>query len=301
MRRQVLAAFLTMIPVFARAQTVNIDPRAAHDGGVKVASLPLVRFAPARSGYGMVGDTAGLIALRGALLEAAAHERLTRATLTRAAQLYHAGRNVSVASLEQAQAAQASAEARLATLRARLISEYGAALADQLARSSGPGMALVLGKASLIEVSVAAPILPSVPAQATARSDHGPAVALTLIGPAGHVPTGLVSQGLYYLGPLLPAGMPLAVRLPIGPSRAGYIVPRSALIYRDHHPAFFQETAPGRFAITSLATAAVVRSDGCLRGYFIRHALLPHGGPIAVAGAGLLLSMTARLSGGDKD
>ncbi|HET9148759.1 MAG TPA: hypothetical protein VFN77_11955, partial [Acetobacteraceae bacterium] len=152
---------------------MTINAQAARDGGVKTEHPPLIHFAPSRDAYGIVENPAAVLALRASIIEAAAQLQLADANLKRTSQLYHAAHNVSVASLEQAQAAQAVAAAKLAALKAKAAATYGLSLGQALLATSGPVAALAAGKASLIEVSVSAPVLNKPPAQATARVQGG--------------------------------------------------------------------------------------------------------------------------------
>ena len=294
MRRVLLIVAIALLPLAASAQSVTISSvtisaKAARDGGVKTVHLPLIRHAPSRAAYGVVESPAALLSLRASVIEAAATRRLAEANLKRTSQLYHAAHNVSVASLEQAQAAEAVAAARLAALKANAAATYGSSLGDALLAKDGPMAALVAGKASLIEVSVAAPELAKPPVQATARIEQGKPMPLQLIGAAGQVPLGMLGQGFYYAGPALPSGTPLAVSLPAGAAQKGYAVPLSALIYQDRGALMFIETQPGSFTMVKVPMGVKLKRGG----YFVPERVIPHGAAVATQGAGLLLSIAA--------
>lgn len=298
MWRRILTVCLLGLPAIAGAQTVDVPAAAMRDSGIKIVSLAPKIFAPARTGYGLVENPAPVIGLRARLLAAAVREQLTQEEMRRTVLLYRTGRNVSAASLEQAKSAQAVAAGRVAALKAKSVATFGTALAAAMTKSSGPEAALAGGAASLVEVSLLGSGLRSPPLHATARAEAGGRFSLTLIGSAGHVPRGVAGQGIYYLGPALPSGLSLDVRLPAGPATAGYILPRSALIYRPHGRAVFVRTGPTRFVLHPLPAMAAVRRHGMLRGYFVPEAALPHGGPVVIGGAGLLLSIMTRAPGG---
>lgn len=283
---RILLVLLVLAPGAARARTVAIDAQAARDGGVRTERLPLIRFSPSHHAYGLVRDPAPLLSLRASIIEDEARLRLADADLKRTQQLYHAAHNVSEASLEQAQAKQGVAAARLAADKAKASALYGSSLGDALAASAGPVAALAAGRTSLVEVSLAGPALPRPPRQALAQGK-----ALKLIGPAGSVPSGLIGQSFYYSGPPLPSGMPLPVRLPEGAARSGYAVPLSALTYRGGKASLFVETSPGRFAMIPVPMDDSIRKDGRRRGYFVPRRAIPPGALVAVQGAGLLLSV----------
>lgn len=292
MWRFLLGVFVATAPGFALAQTVKVEAGAARDGGVKTRHLPLIRHTPSRKAYGMVESPSQVLSLRASIIEAAAQLQLAEANLKRTSQLYHAAHNVSVASLEQAQAAQSVAAAKLAALKAKAVARYGSSLGNTLSAPEGPLAGLAAGKVSLIEVSLGAPTLPHPPRQAAARAD-GKTLPLTLIGAAGSVPAGMVGQGFYYIGPALPSGMPLSITLPQGAPRSGYAIPLSALVYRDRKASMFVETRPGRFLMVPVPMSTEIDTDGGTEGYFVPAKLMPRDAVIAVQGAGFLLSVAA--------
>ncbi len=298
MWRVLFGILALLLPEAALAQTVAISPQAARDGGVKAVRLPLIRFRPSRSAYGIVENPAAVLSLRASIIEAAARLQLANANLKRTNQLYQAAHNVSVASLEQAQAAQAVAAARLAALQASAAATYGSSLGKALLATEGPVAALAAGQTSLIEVSVSAPVLNKPPAQATAQVQDGQPLPVTLIGAAGQVPMGMLRQGFYYTGPALPSGTPLSVTLPEGHAQAGYAIPLSALVYRDRSASMFAETKPGRFTLVKVPMGMKIHPAGAAQGYaaqgyFVPERLIPQGAAIATQGAGLLLSIAA--------
>ncbi|MGC9269782.1 hypothetical protein [Acidiphilium sp.] len=293
MIRRYLLALLVFFPSGASARSVTIAAPAAAAGGVVTARLPLIRYWPVRDADGVVQDPSRLLALRFALITAEVQARLTATDLARTEALYRAGHNVSAASLERAQAAQASAASNLAALHAQAVTRYGAAIAAVITRPTGPVAAIALGKAALVELSLGMTSLRSPSRTATARDFGGRTVILRFLGTSGRVPTGLVGQGLYYSGPLLPAGLPLAVQLRDKAAQTGAIVPASAVIYRRRGSAVFVEMAPGKFRLTPIPLTDPVRVHGDLRGYFVSKTVLPQGKPVAVGGAGLLLSINA--------
>lgn len=293
MRRFLLVSAIVLSPLAASGQTVMINAKAARDGGIKTEQPPLIHFAPARDAYGIVESPAAVLSLRASIIEAAAQLQLTDADLKRTSQLYHAAHNVSVASLEQAQAAQAVAAAKLAALKANAAATYGSSLGNTMLAVGGPVAALAAGKVSLIEVSVSAPVLNKPPARATARVQGGQSMPLTLIGLAGQVPMGMLGQGFYYAGPPLPSGTPLSVSLPEGGARTGYAIPLSALVYHARNASMFVETKSGQFAMVKVPMDMKLNHDGAVHGYFVPESLIPRGAAIATQGAGLLLSLAA--------
>jgi hypothetical protein len=293
MRRVLLMLTVATSPLAARAQTVTITAAAARDGGVNTAHPPLIHYTPLHYAYGIVESPAALLSFRASIIEAAAGLQLANANWRRTSQLYHAAHNVSVASLEQAQAAKAVAAAKLAALKANASATYGSSLGKILLAPDGPMAALASGDASLIEVNVSAPVLRKAPLQAAARIEGATPIPLTLIGAAGQVPMGMLGQGFYYESPALPSGTPLSVSLPEGSARTGYAIPLSALVYHNRKASMFVETRPGQFAMVKVPMDMKLHHRGGMHGYFVPERLIPRGGAIVTQGAGLLLSIVA--------
>jgi hypothetical protein len=261
---------------------------AAVAGGVRGVGFSVVRYRPGVVVDGVVVDASGLLALRASMIEAGITERLRAADLTRVRLLYRAGQNVSAASLETAQAAAAVAVAREQAVRAQVVAMYGAGVAAVVAAADGPVARIAAGDAALVAVAVGGGLQGVPPADASARDGAGAAVALRYVGMMAHAPAGLAGMGAYYVAPVLPAGLAVAVRLPAGAVLRGYRVPASAVIYRPDLMAVFVEMAPDHFTLTPLVGGVAL---GGGRGYFVPVGALPHDPVIAVAGAGLLLSI----------
>ncbi|MCW8308363.1 hypothetical protein AruPA_15085 [Acidiphilium sp. PA] len=296
-RRALILAGLALLPLPASAGGTEpvavIGSGPALAGGVRTATLALTRFQPAREADGVVIDPAGLLTLRAALINAGIRAHLSAAELTRTHELYRAGQNVSAASLQQAEAADALATARLQALTAQAIARFGPALAGMMAQPTGPVAAIAAGKAALVAVALTA----SPPPRASGRDAAGAPITLKLIGAMAHAPAGRIGPGVYYRAPLLPAGEPLALHLDQADAHRGYLIPASAIIYQPGRRAIFVETAPHRFSMVALRGAVPVRTGGRLRYAFVRRANLPPHPAVAIAGAGLLLSIVASHNG----
>ncbi|MCU4159841.1 hypothetical protein AiwAL_06950 [Acidiphilium sp. AL] len=286
-------ALLLLVPALAwgAPRGIALTKAQMRDGGVAVARPAPMRFAPARRGYGMVIDASPVLALRAAIVQAEARERLTMATLGRTRTLFHGAGNVSEAALQQAEAAQAVAAARLAGLKVKARTTYGAALGGALISGGKVVRALESGQ-SLVEVGLPGAALTDPPAVAKAGT-----AKLTLIGVSGHLPRGMVGQGLYYRGPAMQVGTPLSVSLPTGPVRRGISVPASSVLYRGGAAYVFVETSPGRFVARAIPIGAKIRKHGAVTGYFVAGGVLPSGAKLVVKGAGLLRSIAKTTKG----
>lgn len=287
------AALLLLVPALAwgAPRGIVLTPAQMRDGGVAVARPTPMRFAPARRGYGMVVDASPVLALRAAIVQAEARERLTMATLGRTQTLFHGAGNVSEAALQQAEAAQAVAAARLAGLKVKARATYGAALGGAMISGGKVLRALAAGE-SLVEVGLRGAALADPPAVAKAGTAR-----LTLIGVAGRLPQGMVGQGLYYRGPAMQTGTPLAVSIVVGAARRGVSVPASAVMYRDGAAYVFVETSPGRFVARAIPIGAKLRRHGAVVGYFVADGVLASGAKVVVKGAGLLRSISKTAKG----
>ncbi len=290
MNRHIAAALglLAVLPASARA-SIKVDAAAQRAGGVVVQPLAAARFAPYRTGYGVVLDPGPLIALRNRIVAARATGRFSAQSLARARQLYGASHNIAMATLQAAQARDATARATEDSLISRARVDWGAALGAALVDGGSSMAALNDGKRSLIETAVTgAPFNP--PATAQGETAEGTKISLRLIGRATHLPSGLIGQGFYYAGPAdLSVGLPVSVTMAEGPHRAGVAVPATALIYRSGHKFVFRETGPDQFDMVAITGAIRMGGSGGATRYFVATGLQP-GQKIVVSGAGVMLS-----------
>lgn len=279
-------AIALLLSARAAAHPITLDPAQIADGGITVAAPRPITYTPQRRGYGMVVDAGAALVVRARVIAADAQSKLAAINAKRTATLYGGAGNVSQASVQQTAATAAVAQARLAGVEATARAQYGAALGHALI-DGGPALTALSRGGSLVEVSLQGDALRKPPA--TAAATHG--IALRLIGLAGHVSAGVLGETLYYSGPNLPVGTPLAVELPTGPARPGIVVPASAVIYTLHGANLYIETAPGHFSAVTLPTANKIWRHGSLTGYFLAAGILPPGAKLVVRGAGLLRSI----------
>jgi tetrahydromethanopterin S-methyltransferase subunit F len=281
-------ALLLVVPAGARA-SIKVSAVAQRASGILVQTLAAAKIAPYRNAYGIVLDPGPLIALRNRIVAAQATGRFSAQSLARAKQLYAANHNIAMATLQAAQAHNATAHATEYSLESRARVDWGAALGAALIEGGSPMGTLNEGKISLIEAVVTgAPFKPSTTAQG--ETAEGTRISLQLIGRATRLPSGLIGQGLYYAGPTdLSVGSPVSVRMTTGPLRAGVEIPATAIIYRHGHKFVFRETTPDQFDMVEVS--GVIRMDGSggATRYFVGMGLQP-GQTIVVHGAGVLLS-----------
>lgn len=311
MRRLPLSApllWLGLLPA-AWGQTLlaplTLTRDAIEAGGIQVQRLHAEHRAPTIAAFGQVLDPARLAALSAQTAEARADIAASRARLTlaqneakRAAGLFHAQGNVSMAEYQSAQSAEqvaaatlTVAEAKLRSLQAGIRATWGSALAASVATGESPLPDIESGSSCLVQVVL--PIgadLAAAPAQATARPPAGPVLPLRLVGPSPQSPGG-TGPAFYYLGSgpaCPPAGLTLRAELPNGPAVTGVVIPAAAVVWRAATPLVYRKS--GKTGFTPVVLPAADRVPG---GYFVRDAAgaeLKPGVAVVVAGSALLLS-----------
>jgi hypothetical protein len=303
-----LFLWLGLLPA-ARGQTVlaplTLTQDAIEAGGIQVQRLHAERRAPMITAFGQVLDPARLAALsaqtaeaRADIAVAEARLKLAQSEARRAAGLFHAQGNVSMAEYQSAQSAEQVATATLAVARAKLQSleagiraTWGSGLAAAIGTGESPLPEIEAGSACLVHVIL--PIgadLAAAPAQAMARPATGPALPLRLVGPSPQSPGGN-GPAFYYLGSgtaCPPAGLPLRAEMPSGPEVTGVVIPAAAVVWRAATPLVYRKS--GKTAFTPVILSA---ADRVPDGYFVRNeagAELKPGVAVVVAGSALLLS-----------
>jgi hypothetical protein len=302
-----LALTLASAPtVRAAPGTETIGAGTAPAGEIRTAPLSRAERAPHLTAYGHVvdpariaADGAQLAAARGAVAADQARARLAGSAGRRAIDLYRAQHNISKSALEGAQSAAvvataelATATARLAALQTKIRSDWGPDLAAAIANHTGPVPGLERGSLLLIEVSLPmGEALARPPALATAAAPDGTRLVLHLLGRSPRVAAGWAGQSLFYLGDAqdsLAIGTPLTVHLDTAAARAGLMVPKSAVVWRNGGAIIYRALAGNGFAPVPVHLLA---ADGAR--YFLPQneagPLVP-GSRIVVQGAALLLS-----------
>ena len=289
--------------------TVTIGAGTAAAGEIRTAALSRATLAPHVTAYGQIVDpvliaapSAQLAAARGTVAADQAKARLAGSAERRAIDLYRAQHNISKSALEDAQSAAAVATAELATASARLAalqtkirSDWGTDLAAAIANRTGPVPGLERGSLLLVQVSLPmGQALPSPPALAAAATPDGTRLVLHLLGRSPRVAAGWAGQSLFYLGGAqdsVAIGTPLTVHLDTATARAGLMVPKSAVVWRNGGSIIYRALAGNAFAPVPVR---LLPEDG--ERYFLPQdqagPLVP-GSRIVVQGAALLLSADA--------
>jgi hypothetical protein len=290
----------------AELAPITVAPKAISAGEIRTAPVQRLDHAPPITGYGVVLDpgplatlSAQLAAARSKVVAGRARAALARSEAKRATDLYGAQHNISQAALQTAQsrlqvaeADQATATAQLTELQAHIRADWGAKLATAAAAATAPLPQLENGAERLVEVSLPlGQALPAPPMDATATTPDGKQVALQFVSRAPRAAAGVAGQSLFYLmasQSSAPIGTPLTVALNVTTAKAGILVPRSAVVWRNGQALAYRETSPGSFMPVPVRTS--FNTD---KGYFMPqdgNAALHPGDRIVIDGVALLFS-----------
>jgi len=212
--------------------TLNREQREA----VGIVVVRAVKAAPAErvAAFGQVLDPSTLIADLGEVDTGRAAERAASAEVARLQGLYKAGANASLKNLEAAQAEQAHARATADAASARFALRW-APLASNAARRQKLIDAIVAGKSALVRVDLPGQhSIGALPDGAIVDVD-GVAVRGRVLGVLTQA-TEAQSASLLVEIEQPPPGLAVGARLPValaGAKRAGFLVPRGALIYEE--------------------------------------------------------------------
>lgn len=298
------AVVLAAAAVAGRAHAVTVTLRAQdlQRRDIVVHDITAHRERPVRYVYGRAVWLGRLIAAVGAIHSARALAALDVTMLTEARALSRAPYRISAQKLAQAQARADEARAQLASAVGVLRARYGERFATALLSHRRLCARIGAGTVSVVEAMVPYPVLARPPPTAAAYIEGGAnlggrTVTLRFLGVGGLVPTGMIGQALYYLGPPLQAGTMLRVELRLGtrPQRA-LRLPLSALIFDGRKVIAFRRITPHSFRSFSVSTAHPFYSAGHIAGYqsvWRGRARVS----IVLEGAGLLWSLRERAAG----
>ncbi|HET9108471.1 MAG TPA: hypothetical protein VFN79_14920 [Steroidobacteraceae bacterium] len=285
---------------------VTLDAKAISAGRIRVARLKRREASPRVSAYGFVLDpgplvtvAADVVAARSAAAAASARATLARSEARRAVHLYRAQHNISEAALQRAQstlavaeADRATAAARQAQLRTKMLAEWGAKLGAAALSGSAPLPRLENGTEALVEVSLPlGQALASPPAEASATTPSGKGVRLRLVSRAPRAAAGVAGESFFYLmasRASAPLDTPLSVTLSASTGKPGVLVPRSAVVWRHGEPFALRESAPDSFVPVPIPGAFVTED-----GYFVpegARTLLHPGDRLVIDGAALVFA-----------
>ena len=271
----------------------TLSAKTMKTGLIAVTTLSPETRRPGLPAFGRVIDPTPIIQLHAKIVTARAKAHLAATALARTRHLYRAAQNVSKARLEQAEADASETKAHLDELTQRARLRYGAALGGAIIGDGSAFTRIASGDALVSAIVTARTAMPD-DGTAKAREPDGTTISLSLVGEAGELPQGTVGKPVYFTGPSLPAGTPLAVTLPGGKARKGYAVPVSALIWQRDMPRVFVTVGPRRFREMRIPDDAPIRrDDGTTIAYFVPVGQLPASPAIVTKGVGLVFSAAA--------
>lgn len=269
--------------------SVTLDAEARELGGVLTAPLAAAEAPQEASGFARVLDPAPLAALAYERASARALLDVSQREYQRASLLHRNRENASDRELEAAEAAQVRDRVALDAIRARLVGEWGAALAE---RADLPELVrrLAAREAALVRLDLPLGEVPDAePNGARVAPFDGaePGVPAELLGPAPTSNPAIQGRGYLLLVTRdAPApGSPLRGWLTLpGPPLRGVLVPRGALL--RYAGQVFVYVAHGE---DSFERRVVVLERALAEGWLVRTGLTA-GERVVVEGAPLLLS-----------
>jgi hypothetical protein len=285
---------------------VTLSEKAQEASGIRILLLQEISFTPKIQALGRVLDLTPLLEVRTRFQAASGKVREARAALTasrkeynRARELYGLNRNVSEKTLQTAQAAWRTDQARLAAavatrgdIRDEVRLRWGEPLADWSlgGKFEEAFSGLLSARQVLIEIT---PIQKN-GLQAMAREvDIGPGessaetVKARFLSPSPRVDPYLQGRSYFFLAPgsRFAAGMRVVAYIPLPDRTAtGVIVPEDALIWYAGRAWAYIRTEPERFVRRPVATDT--RAPG---GWFVTDPEFA-GAQVVVAGGQLLFS-----------
>ena len=269
---------------------VTLDAATQKAMGLQTATLRSARLSQELKGYGRVMDPSALAALVAELTSALAQNEASQAELTRLKSLEEQ-KNASERALQSAQAAATRDRAQVAAVRLRLLSTWGAGIAE---RQDLPAFVLSLGSldSALVEIDLPADAsvtgMPTGAQFMTLAPDSKP-IDAQFIGPATSVDPQMQGRGFVFLVNPNPARLAPGtavtgfLKMP-GGMQSGVILPREAVVRHNGATWIYVQTADDKFQRTE-----VVLDRPLENGWFVRHGLDPKDKVVTV-GAQQILS-----------
>jgi|YelNatPaOPRAMG01_1025707.scaffolds.fasta_scaffold02915_12 hypothetical protein len=272
---------------------VRLTAAELEKAGLRTAPLQPMERTPEATAYGVILDPAPLIALNGEIASAQAALDASRAEFERAKRLHANGQNVSLKSMQAAQAKFRADQARFAQLGQQLADRWGRAIA-RLSPERRSEMVLGLARR---QIAVARVSLPA--GQTLASKPRGARVVV--LGYEKHpLKTSLVSfapsvdpslQGETFLlelkapdFPLVPGAAVTAYLRSGAPPEEGVILPRSAVVRFNNKAWVYVRLDANDFVRREVSLTVPLA-----HGWFLPDGLSP-GTRVVVTGAETLLS-----------
>ena len=283
-------------------QVIVLGQALQAQAGIRTQTLVPARYRSQVRAYGLVLDPQPLLALRASYATALGQLGVARAVATTSQREYERLRllnrddqNVSIKTVQVAQGAYQSAQARLAAaltnvanLQQTAITQWGPVLARWvLHHATGPLTRLFNGQDALLLVTLPPGLaLPSMPTVVQVDNGNMPASAATLVSASPQSDPGIQGATYFYLMPAreVRMGMRVVVDVPLaGQTMQGAVVPDSAVLWYADQAWVYLQTAAEHFVRHRVSTQAPVRG-----GWFETD--LRPGQRVVTQGAQLLLS-----------
>jgi hypothetical protein len=289
------------VSVVNGATVVTVDEAARRASAIEVARVPSAEYRGEVRAYGSVLMLGRLTDLANAYAVAKSEVQTARAKLAasktafeRARTLYREDQNVSLARMQEAEAAfradeasVAASESRAETLAATARQEWGPVLGKALIERQPLITRLMERSDVLLQVTLPSGIaLEEPPASAQVQTGKEARAAVRLVSPAPRTDAKIQGASFFYLAPaatgLLP-GMNVVVYLPTGQARSGAVIPREAVVWWQERAWIYRRSGADAFTRVPIAT-----DQPAADGYVV--ADVPADSEIVTRGAQLLLS-----------
>lgn len=300
------------VAVVNGATVITLDEASRRASGIETARVAAAEYRQQVRAYGGVLDLGRLTELFNSYAVAKAELQTARAKLAasrtafeRARTLYKDEQNVSLARLQQAEAAFRSdeasvsaAESRAETLAATARQEWGAVLAKALVERNLLVTRLMERKDVLLQVTLPPDVVVArPPAMAEVQTGKQGRAAARLMSPAPRTDPKIQGTSFFYVAPAdagLVPGMSVLVYLPRGETMPGAVIPADAIVWWQDRAWIYRRSSPDAFTRVPIST-----NQPASGGYVVPD--LPPGSEIVTRGAQLLLSeeFRAQLRVGD--
>lgn len=298
-------------PAAAEEHAVTIDLARQQRGGIVTEALEAVSLRQELRAYATVLEPAGLLALAGDFASAKARLQKARANLEASGQQYNRaralnaeGKNISDKALQAAEAAwqsdriEASAsEEALRVAQDAVRQQWGEVITGWLVQGATALGRLLRQEDLLVQISLPPDerinekinnLTSWPPTSAWVRTPRGVLLSVALVSPAPRADVRIQGMSYFYRASagnkgLLP-GMDVEAYLPAGPEARGFVIPLSAVLWRQGDAWVYVQTETVHFARRAISTANPVKG-----GFFVTEGFKA-GERIVVRGAQSVMS-----------
>ena len=302
--RQAAVQAASRVSVQSGRAAVTLDAQTQAREGIRTAPIVETTMRAEARGMAIVLPVTGLASIRNAYVTARSRleredvdVKLSRTRYERARSLYGQDQNVSLAAVQDAEAAyrtnqaQRLADEQDATLQVETTRQrWGSVLAAWMVKGD-PALDAILEQRTLL-VQVSFPpgeaAVAAAPATLSLSLPGNQRVPARLVSPMPEVNPHIQGISYAYVAPARPglaAGMNVPVLVPVGEPVSGAVVPDGAVVSWQGQAWVYEAISPTAF--TRRPLGAGHRIEG---GYFVPGRAFPAGTRLAVAGAQLLLS-----------